>query len=372
MGGDGRGPFVGLTLSVMVVVGVALVFCAAALIVGRSLYTRSAGARVPTTMVTPLGTPSETSIRLAESSLTPSPSRTAPSTSTATVLEANSARTVAPSSTGTRRAAGTLSEDSNLATATATASATPTPALADTVTFTPVPDGTLTPSVTASATLEPTATATPVAPAVLPTGTPTPSVTPLSPGWYVQGETASLDSDGDVHVIGEVLNNTGANQENVVVVFTFYDDRGERAGEAEAWPVVNVLPHGVTVPFEAAERLRTGYVRYEFAVTADSSSQQARRDLKLISHSGAPGDPYVIMGEVGNPGPDLPEFGCAWIIGTLYDRGGKVLGAGYGGVKAPQLRSGQMSTFRVEVSIHDPLPGAARYGLVVLGFSDCG
>jgi len=185
----------------------------------------------------------------------------------------------------------------------------------------------------------------------------------------VQNDTASISSDGDAYVIGEVLNNTGHDQEDVHVVISFYGDAGQDAGRAEAYPVVIVVPQGVTVPFEGTERMTMDFVRYEASVESIPATQQARQDLELISHSGTAGDPYVIVGEVGNPGPDLPQSGCAWIIATLYDSSGNVAGMGYDGIEGSDLRAGQMAAF--EVVIDDPLPAATRYALVVLGYSDC-
>jgi hypothetical protein len=212
---------------------------------------------------------------------------------------------------------------------------------------------------------------TPVIATVLPTITPTntPTQTPLSPGWYDQGVTALQDSDGDAFVMGEVLNNTGSNQEDVSVVVSFLNEDGQQVGEAEIWPVVIVVPDGIAVPFEATERLTTSFSRHEISVRSTASSLTVRQDLELVSHAGAAGPPYTIMGELGNPGPDLPEAGCAWIIATLYDAGDRVAGVGYDGVDGAQLRSGQRAAF--EVTIEDPLYTVARYELVVLGYADC-
>jgi hypothetical protein len=245
--------------------------------------------------------------------------------------------------------------------------------LAVTVTSTPVLQGTAT--ATASPTHQAataTATATAVVITAAPTETPTtiPTETPLAAGWHARGVTALQDSDGDAFVIGEVLNNTGSNQEDISVLVSFFDEDDRQVGETEVWPVVIVVPDGVAVPFEATERLTTGFVRHEVTVQSTASSQSVRQDLELVNTVSSPGPPYVVAGEVGNSGPDLPDAGCAWIIATLYASGGRVAGIGYDGVDGRQLRSGQMADF--EVTVEEPLYAVAAYEVVVFGYADCG
>jgi hypothetical protein len=223
---------------------------------------------------------------------------------------------------------------------------------------------TFTPSLTPSPTVEPTTTPTPVAPTPDPTSTPTPTGTPLPQGWYVQNETATWTGANDVYVIGEVLNNTGGNQEDVDLVITFFDGTGQQIGEAIASPVIDVLPQGVIAPFEVAERLTMGFTRYEVEVEAKPTVRQPRQDLDLISHSGTPGNPYRIAGEIGNPGQALDEY--VQVIATLYGDGGNVVGLGYDFISPDDLGVGQMARF--EVVVDDALPGIAHYTLLVLGF----
>ena len=363
---DGRGFVAGLTLSVVVILGVGLVFCAVSLLVGRSIYTRLSESRAAQTVSTPKVTSMQEMTATQVSVTRPWVTRT----STPAMAPTASVAIAASLATGTltrtripRQPAAQSVVETPSVTSTAVV-ATPT----STTTLATAPTDTLTPSLSPSPTITPSPapTPTPVAPTLAPTDTPTatPTEVALAPGWYVQNDTTFADSGGTVHVVGEVLNNTGDNQENVDLVVSFFDGTGRQVGEEIASPVVEVLPQGVTVPFEVAADLRMAYTNYEIVASGDSTSSQPRQDLEIISHSGIPGDPYRVVGEIGNRGLTLSSY--AQIIATLYDGSGKVAGLGYDFISADSLGSGQMATF--EVAIEDPLPGVVRYALVVLGF----
>ena len=164
--------------------------------------------------------------------------------------------------------------------------------------------------------------------------------------------------------MGEVLNNTGFNNENVDLVVSFHDGTGAQVGEEIASPVIEVLPQGVTVPFAVKADLRMAYTSYQIEASGDTTARHPRQDLELVNHTGSPGDPYRITGEIVNRGQALSSY--AQVIATLYDGNGKVAGLGYDFISADILGPSQMAAF--EVVIEDSLPGVAGYALVVLGF----
>ena len=355
----------------MVILGVGLVFCAVALLVGRSVYSRVSESRATSAMTFATVTFTQVITTPAVRVTRAAPTRTdilsgAPTaTSTATAPAAAS-----PTLTALATAA-TLQSATATPTVTFTALvATPT----STVTPTPVPTGTLSPSPSPSPSLSPAYTPspspTPVVPTQAPTETPTatPTEITLAPGWYVQNHTDFTGGGGDVHVIGEVLNNTGDNQENVELVVSFYDGTGQKVGEVIAPPVIEVLPQGVTVPFEAVlTRPSIGHTSYDIAASGYATSLEPRRDLEVLTHSSSGGDPYRIVGEIGNRGAALRDVDpYVQIIVTLYQSDGTVAGLGFDFIAGEDLGPGQMTTF--EVAIDDPLPGVVRYALVTLGF----
>lgn len=264
----------------------------------------------------------------------------------------------------------------------ATAFATPpspTPEATSTHTLAPEPtDDSTTGAIatTPTPTLNPTSTptTTPVAPSISPTetATPAPTETPLSPGWHVRGVTAYQDGDGNAHVLGVVLNNTGEDQESVTVLVDLYGDDDRRLDTTQAWTTVMVLPQGVSVPFRGVSSLRSKLAGFGFAgVEAEPSDLEARQDLVLVQESALSGNPYVVTGVLGNAGPDLPPDGCGQVIAILYDGADTVSGWDFDVIPGSALKTNQQAPF--EVTILDPLPGTVRYELVVIGYeAGCG
>jgi len=188
--------------------------------------------------------------------------------------------------------------------------------------------------------------------------------TTMSPGWNVLNDAAYGGEQGFVRVLGEIYNNTGSRQENVLVIISFYDDLGRKVAEEPVPPVVEVVPQGIKVPFDLETELRTPYARYEIRVESSETDRQPRMDLEVVDHSVSGGEPYVITGEIHNPGDPLSAY--AEIIATLYDATGRVMGVGYAFLSASELGPGQTRPFDV---IADKAEGSvASYTLLALGF----
>lgn len=172
------------------------------------------------------------------------------------------------------------------------------------------------------------------------------------------------DEDGIVHVLGEIYNNTGANQEQVVVWVAFYDDTGHQIAEDWSAPVVEVVPQGARVPFSVESELRFPYAEYTVSIEGEATERQPRRDLEILSHTGSLDDSYRITGELRNPGETLSMY--AEVIATLYDGTGRVVNVGYAFVSADELEGGASAPF--EVLVEQPHEGVSTYALWALGF----
>lgn len=203
-------------------------------------------------------------------------------------------------------------------------------------------------------------------PSPRPTNTPTaipPTPTPTIPaGWSVLHDNAWIDPQGWVHVLGEIYNNTGTNQENVLVVISFYNEQGLQVGGETTAPVVQVVPQGSKVPFEMVAELRLPYSRYQVSVEGETTGYLPRQDLEVVHHAGSFGTTCRISGELRNP--DGPLSGYAEVIATLYDDAGRVAGVGYAFLSPGDL----VETAPFEVLIEPPCDGVATYALLVLGF----
>ena len=187
---------------------------------------------------------------------------------------------------------------------------------------------------------------------------------PQDPGWHVLNDSAYTGEGGWVYVQGEIFNNTGTNQENVLLIVAFYDEQDRQVGEETTAPVVEVIPQGSKVPFILETELRLPYERYEVTAEGIPTDRQPRMDLEIQDHTSTIDEVYRITGEIYNPGAPLSTY--VEVIATLYDDAGRVVNLGYDFLIADELGAGEAAPF--EVLIEAPYEGVARYALVVLGF----
>jgi hypothetical protein len=178
----------------------------------------------------------------------------------------------------------------------------------------------------------------------------------------VWNDTSYVDGRGWVNVLGELFNNTGSNQQDVLVTVSFFDN-DVQVDEQTAAPVVLVAPQGSKVPFQMDADIRLAYTRYEITVDGVPAEGQVRQDLEILNVSESPGVPYRIAGQLHNPGDALATY--AQVIATLYNGEGKVVNVGYDFLPAGSLGPGQTVSF--EVIIDQPHEGIAGYELQALG-----
>lgn len=215
-------------------------------------------------------------------------------------------------------------------------------------------------------TIPPSPTPTPPQPTHTPTLVPpTPTATPvLEPGWHIMNDVSYTDERGLVRVVGELYNNTGTNQEQILATISFFDEQDIKVAEGATAPVVEVVSQGTMVPFDLEIDLQFPHVRYEIEIDGIPTGRQPRQDLQILSHTSTAGDPYRITGEIHNPGEALSTY--AEIIAVLYDDVGRAVNVGYVFLPAEDLGPGQTTFF--EVSIGQPYGSIASYNLTTLGF----
>lgn len=186
----------------------------------------------------------------------------------------------------------------------------------------------------------------------------------MEPGWNVLSDNSYTDGDGVVHVLGEIYNNTGVNQEEVIVWVAFYDDTGRQIAEEWTAPIVEVVPQDVMMPFSVETEPRFPYAEYTISVEGEATERQPRQDLEVLNHTGSLDDSYRITGELRNPGESLSTY--AEIIATLYDSAGRVVNVGYAFVPADGLEGEPFAPF--EVLVEQPHDDISTYTFLTLGF----
>lgn len=311
----------------------------------------------------PVSTPKDARLSIASKPIdTPSPGLSLPTdTYTALVTASPTPTFIGPTGTPTTNYNHTPSANPTGSPTITSAPPTSTPTRTPTPIPTPLPTYNQSPTPALSPTSPPPLIPRPTGTPTAVPATPTPT---LSPGWHVINDTSYSDAEGWIHVLGEIVNNTGANQEDVLLTVFFYDELNRQVGEEPAAPIVEVIPQDSKVPFSLETELRVPYERYEITVDAVPTDREPRIDLEVLNHAGTTGEIYIITGEVYNPGNPLLAY--AEVIATLYDDAGLVVNVGYSFLPAGDLGSGQTASF--EVLVEQPHESIASYELVVLGF----
>jgi len=185
-------------------------------------------------------------------------------------------------------------------------------------------------------------------------------------GWIPLNDHVCDDGSGGRHILGEVLNNTGSNQENVSIGVTLFDEAGGQVGETLSFSLfsaIPLVPAGHKAPFAGELPDGIEFHHYELEVSGSPTGFSLRDDLQIVSHSqGVDDRGYVISGEAQNPGPPVT---LAEIVATVYDAGGKVVGLGSHIFNPGALDSGQPVAF--EIIVETLYGDAANYALQVQG-----
>jgi LysM repeat protein len=181
---------------------------------------------------------------------------------------------------------------------------------------------------------------------------PTPTPTPLpfqvaNAGFY---ETPV----GSLWCLGEVINNTGADIEQVQVAVSLYDAEGEVVATGSTFTEFDIIPNESKMPFALLfTEPPSGFSHHQ--VVALSGVAVAHwghnyMDLTIESDRGeASGErAYVVTGQVRNTGQHDAEQ--VRMVVTAYDAEGRVVGIRRGSPETQTLGIGESSPFRVSLS----------------------
>ncbi len=211
-----------------------------------------------------------------------------------------------------------------------------------------------TPPITDTPTLSPTPTETST-----PTDTPTPSPTPVP--LAVQGSTVYENADGDLHVVGEVLNSRSGSICNVKIVGTFYDTADQVVGTGFVYTMLDIVGAGEAVPFDLVwldppSNVDSYELQVEYAIT-DSAPIR----VEVVSHQGSTsGGDYHVLGEVRNQ--NTFTVNSVRVVVTFYNDQSEVLRTVLYYTALDTLSSGQKAPF--DVTLPDPPDDLDYYALV--------
>jgi hypothetical protein len=282
----------------------------------------------------------------------------------------------APATATATGPAASLPPPTGIPTLPATAIPTPTPSFTATL---PTPSATA----TSSATL-PTVTDTPIAftPTEGPTSTPTftqtetatatATVTPEGGGWTFAGIRLTTDpdeSDPNIVIYGEVVNNSGAVQEIGAITGLFYDAQGQvianEVNTTDYWPV-EAIPVGGRMPFEMVVIGIQSAASYKLSVESSLSPELPRQNFEFsaVTQTNESGN-YCVGGKVRNPGEALKS--TLIIVVTLYDGQNKVINFGSDEKVGVTTLVGD-KTVNFRICITPPNQDTVRYDLQAFGY----
>lgn len=237
-----------------------------------------------------------------------------------------------------------------------------------------VPAATLTatPTPTATATGVPTDTPRPVSSTPVPTrtATPPPAQTPATRSQAelprdseavprLLDHAYHTDTQGDVHVVGQVLNDTYQNLKLIRIEGSFYDQNLAVIAEAETYAYIDTLRPGEKAPFKLTLPKRDvprPISSYNLKTSGTATTDEPFLGIQFVQHDASLDDvswnagqsDLAIVGEVTNvesiPAGDI-RVSCA-----LYDVDGKVLDVGMTYAIANVLEANQVSPFKLYIS----------------------
>ncbi len=239
------------------------------------------------------------------------------------------------------------------ATSTPAPTSTPTPTRLPTLTPTvaPTPTPTANPSQTPTIAPTPTATGHPNGVATtFPTFTPTPEGANI----VVMGLLSHRDFiglAGDMHIVGQVRNETAANLDHISVRILFYNRWGTVMRIVDGPALLDVIGPQQTTPFALVFANEWGWDHYTIRVTAQPTLRKLPIGLIVVEYRtfGFQSGILHVAGRIRNDGDQAVER--AQVVVTLYDPWGTVVNAGF--AYTGRIPAGQEAEFDCQFGEYD-------------------
>ncbi len=192
-----------------------------------------------------------------------------------------------------------------------------------------------------SSPVSPTEDRTPTPPSPTPRASPHPAEIVLG----LMGTNDFLDELGDLHVVGEVHNDSTDNVDEIRVRMIFYDEDGNILEESTGSPLLDLLVPGQRTPFAVTWRDPGAWERFSLRATGRLTTERPAEGIEVV-HSYARLDDaglYHVVGTLRNDGTATGYYVKAVV--SLYDSLGKIFNAGFSYAEPARIAPGMTASF---------------------------
>lgn len=191
---------------------------------------------------------------------------------------------------------------------------------------------------------------TPTVPGETPTAQPavrTPAASPEASQVMLglMGSNDYLDDLGNLHVIGEVHNDTAENVDQVRVTITFYDESGNLLEQTTSSALLDLLVPGQRAPFAVVWQEPADWERFSVRATGRVTTERPAEGLTVV-HSYARLDDaglYHLVGTLRNDGTATAYY--VKVVISLYDSLGRISNANVTHAEPLRIAPGMTASF---------------------------
>jgi hypothetical protein len=185
-----------------------------------------------------------------------------------------------------------------------------------------------------------------------PSPIPQPAPTQTEKGLIFLSDSAYRDSNGYLHVIGEVRNDAKSNAKQIKISVSLLDNQGNITATRANLSYLSLLEPQQRSPFdvifqEVSDRIPN--YQMELSWQATNETPKTRMQIQQISTHIDEDGYYWVNGEVKNI--DSQTSDLIAIIGTFYDSAGKVVAVASGLPDVVPLAPGKSSSFSLAVEV---------------------
>jgi hypothetical protein len=201
----------------------------------------------------------------------------------------------------------------------------------------------------------------------VPTNTPQPAPTPTELPPDVEEEalivlqhTSYTDSSGNMHVVGQVYNNTEQNLAGVQVKGLFYDKDDQLLAEKVTFAHAEILPPSHRAPFaltlfDPAQTPET----YALEVSGKETDNAPFQALELVQHALLNDDESIlVLGEIRNANEQSASK--VRVAATLYDAAGQIIDVAFTFLQREVLKPGASVPFEIHARAANGTPNHYR------------